>query len=96
MQDLKTRLFGVVILAVFSVLMYYNWHQATQGGEYSPKLAAFGPLGLLGGLFVILLPSKAGKPETTKDKVIVFTLFLLGMALGLVNWYLMDPGFFGG
>jgi hypothetical protein len=27
--------------------------------------------------------------------VIVLLVFLVGLAAGLVNWYLMDPGFFG-
>ena len=40
------------------------------------------------------IPSKFGKPETAADKVIVLLVFALGLAAGLVNWYLMDPGFF--
>ncbi len=95
MNDLKTRLFGIVIFAVFSVLVYYNWTQAAAGGQYSPKLAAFGPLGLIGGLFIILFPSKVGKPETLMGKIVIFSLFIVSMALGLLNWYWIDPGFFG-
>jgi hypothetical protein len=37
----------------------------------------------------------AGKPNTTKEKVIVFAVFAIGLLAGLVNWFLMDPGFFG-
>jgi hypothetical protein len=37
----------------------------------------------------------AGKPNTAKEKMIVFAVFGIGLAAGLVNWYLMDPGFFG-
>ena len=96
MNDLKTRLFGVVILAVFSVLMYQNWTYAVQGNAYSPKMAAFGPLGIVGGLFIIFFPSKAGVPKTTKDKIIVFSLFMISLGLGLLNWYLIDPRFFRG
>jgi hypothetical protein len=36
-----------------------------------------------------------GKPETAREKVVVLLVFGVGVAAGLVNWYLMDPGFFG-
>ena len=36
-----------------------------------------------------------GKPETTRDRVIVLLVFGVGVLAGLLNWYLMDPGFFG-
>jgi hypothetical protein len=44
---------------------------------------------------LLLFPSLGGKPNTRKEKVIVLLVFLVGLAAGLVNWYLMDPGFFG-
>ena len=95
MNHLKARLFAVVIILVFAFLTYYNWQQALSEGRYSTKLAAFGPVGILGGLFLLVFPTKFGKPETTADKVIVMFVFAIGLAAGLVNWYLMDPGFFG-
>jgi hypothetical protein len=64
-------------------------------GRYSLKMAAFGPLGVVGGLFILLFPTKGGRPETTRDRVIVLLVFAFGAAAGLLNWYLMDPGFFG-
>jgi hypothetical protein len=36
-----------------------------------------------------------GKPDTTKQKLIVFAVFAIGLVAGLINWFLMDPGFFG-
>ncbi|HEU4508314.1 MAG TPA: hypothetical protein VFR78_08770 [Pyrinomonadaceae bacterium] len=95
MYHLKARLLAVVIIVIFGGLMYYNWQQLTTEGEYSLKLAAFGPVGVVGGLFLLLFPGKGGRPETTKDKVIALLVFGFGLALGLLNWYLMDPGFFG-
>jgi NhaP-type Na+/H+ or K+/H+ antiporter len=95
MRHLKMRLLGVVIILVFAGLTYYNWQQLIDEGRYSSKLAAFGPVGVVGGLFVLLFPGKGGKPETTRDKVIVLLVFGVGLAAGLLNWYLMDPGFFG-
>lgn len=95
MQRLKARLFAIVIIVICGGLIYYNWQQLTSAGSYSMKLAAFGPVGVVGGFFMLLFPTKAGKPETTKDKVIVLLVFGVGLLAGLFNWYLMDPGFFG-
>ncbi len=95
MNQLKTRLFAVVIILIFAGMIYYNWHQLNQEGSYSMKLAAFGPVGVIGGLFMLLFPSKGGKPETARDKVIALLVFGVGVLAGLYNWYLMDPGFFG-
>ncbi len=95
MNHLKTRLLGVLLILVFAGLIYYNWHQLNSEGEFSLKLAAFGPVGVVGGFFVLLFPAKSGKPETTREKIIAMLVFGLGLVAGLVNWYLMDPGFFG-
>jgi hypothetical protein len=95
MRHLKARLLAVVIIAVFAGLIYFNWHQLRAEGRYSLKLAAFGPVGVVGGLFLLLFPGRGGKPETTKDKLIALLIFGVGVAAGLYNWYLMDPGFFG-
>ncbi len=40
---IKARLLAVVIILVFAGLIYYNWHQLTNEGRYSLKLATFGP-----------------------------------------------------
>jgi hypothetical protein len=58
-------------------------------------MAAFAPLGVVGGLFLLIFPTMGGKPETTKEKVLVFAVFAIGLVAGLINWFLMDPGFFG-
>lgn len=92
---MKARLLGIVILVVFVALVYVNWHDLSTTGTYSMKIATMGPVGIVGGLFLLAFPSKAGKPTTTKDKLIVLLVFVVGLLAGLVNWYLMDPGFFG-
>jgi hypothetical protein len=95
MNPLKTRLLAVVIMLIFGGMIYYNWHQLINEGSYSIKLAAFGPVGVVGGVFLLLFPHKGGKPETSKDKVIALLVLGGGLVAGLYNWYLMDPGFFG-
>ncbi len=95
MQHLKARLLGVFLILVSLGLVYFNWRQLWQDGTYSLKLASFGPLVGVGGIFVLIFPARAGKPNTTKDKVLVLLVFGIGLLAGLVNWYLMDPGFFG-
>jgi hypothetical protein len=95
MNHLKARLLAIVVIVISGGMIYYNWQQLTGEGRYSPKLAAFGPVGVVGGLFLLLFPGKGGKPETTRDKVVALLVFAVGLAAGLYNWYLMDPGFFG-
>ncbi|HEX6285283.1 MAG TPA: hypothetical protein VFZ71_10435 [Pyrinomonadaceae bacterium] len=95
MNYLKERIIAV-LLTLFSVAMiYYGWYQLREEGVYSLKMAAFAPLGAVGGLFLLVFPSLFGKPNTTKERVIVMLVFAVGMVAGLINWFLMDPGFFG-
>ncbi|HBB88390.1 MAG TPA: hypothetical protein DC047_12320 [Blastocatellia bacterium] len=95
MQTIKKRVLGLVLILLGIGLIYFNWHQLLKDGSYSLKLAAFGPLVGVGGLFLIFFPSMGGKPNTAKEKIIVLIVFVIGLAAGLLNWYLMDPGFFG-
>jgi len=95
MLNLKVRLFALVLILLFAGMAYYNWHQLHSEGKYSMKMAAFGPVGVVGGLFLLVFPSKVGKPQTLVDKLIVLGVLIVGLAAGLLNWYLMDPGFSG-
>jgi hypothetical protein len=95
MHHFKARILAFVLILVSVGLIYYNWQQLLQQHEYSTKLAAFAPLCLIGGLYLLIFPSMAGKPTTAKEKMIVLLVFGIGLVAGLVNWYLMDPGFFG-
>jgi len=92
---LKTRLLGLVLVIVCAGMIYYGWHQLREDGTYYIKMAAFSPLGVVGGFFLMLFPAMGGKPNTTKQKLIVFVVFAIGIVAGLANWCLMDPGFFG-
>ena len=95
MRYLKARLLAIVLILISAVLISVNWYQLLNEGRYSMKLAAFGPLVGVGGLFFLLFPAKGGKPGTTREKVIALVVFGIGLVAGLINWYLMDPGFFG-
>src|SRR5882672_1960345 len=95
MHSFKARIFAVLLILLSIGLIYYNWHQLLQEHQYSMKLAAFAPVCLIGGLYLLIFPSAGGKPTTAKEKIIVLVVFGIGLAAGLINWYLMDPGFFG-
>ena len=95
MKYIKIRIFALVIILVGAFLIHTNWHQLHSDGQYSMKLAAFSPLIVVGGVFLLFFPTKFGKPETVGEKILVMAVFIIGILAGLVNWYLMDPGFFG-
>ena len=95
MPAARTRLFAIVLILVCVGLVYYNWRQLWLDGTYSMKLATFAPVGAVGGVYLLLFPGMAGKPNTAKEKLGAFLVLGIGMAAGLINWYLMDPGFFG-
>lgn len=92
---LKVRLFAIALIIVCAGMIYYGWYQLRTEGAYYIKMATFAPLGVVGGIFLLLFPGMGGKPNTTKERVIVLVVFAIGILAGLVNWYLMDPGFFG-
>ena len=95
MPAVKARIFAILLILLSIGLIYYNWRQLLQEHQYSMKLAAFAPVCVVGGLYLLIFPSKAGKPTTAKEKIIVLIIFGIGLVAGLANWYLMDPGFFG-
>ena len=63
---LKTRLFGLALVILFAGMIYYGWYQLREEGVYYMKMAAFSPLGVVGGIFLMLFPNMGGKPDTTK------------------------------
>ncbi len=94
MHNLKARIFAVLLVLLSGFLIYLNWKQLMDDGKYSMKLAAFAPVVGVGGFYLFFFPSRIGKPETTRDKIIVLAVIVMGLLAGLFNWYLMDPGFF--
>jgi len=92
---IKQRLFALLLIAVCAGMIYYGWYLLRTEGVYYMKMATFAPLGVVGGIFLLLFPAMSGKPDSIKQKVIVFAVFAIGLVAGLINWFLMDPGFFG-
>ena len=92
---IKQRLFALALIALCAAMIVYGWYSLQHDGVYYMKMAAFAPVGVVGGLFLLFFPTMGGKPNTTKEKVIVMVVFVIGLLAGLVNWFLMDPGFFG-
>ena len=95
MRFIKARILALVLIVISIGLVYLGWYQLINEGRYSMKVAAFGPVVGVGGIFLLIFPSMAGKPNTAKEKIIVLAVMVIGLLAGLINWYLMDPGFFG-
>ncbi|MGI8733714.1 MAG: hypothetical protein ACR2LM_10495 [Pyrinomonadaceae bacterium] len=68
---IKARIFAIFLIALSIFLIYINWRELWTEGTYSMKLAAFAPVVGIGGLYLLLFPSRAGKPTTTAEKVTV-------------------------
>jgi hypothetical protein len=88
---IKQRFFGLLIALISTGVLYWTWYDAQQNGGYYIKAAAFAPLGIVMGIFLIFFPQFSGKPETAREKFITLTVFGIGMLCGLFNWYLIDP-----
>ncbi|MDX6303538.1 MAG: hypothetical protein QOI77_507 [Blastocatellia bacterium] len=95
MRHIKARIFAIILILLSIGLIYLGWYQLRTEGRYSMKLAAFSPVVGVGGFFLLIFPSMSGKPTTTREKIIVLAVLVIGMLAGLINWYLMDPAFFG-
>jgi Na+-driven multidrug efflux pump len=95
MLHLKARILALTLILASVGMIYYNWHQLLQDGKYYMKVAAFAPVIGVGGVFLLIFPGMSGKPKSTREKIIVLAVTGIGLAAGLINLYLMDPGFFG-
>lgn len=84
-----------MIVAVSAGGIYYVWMKSQTENLYYPKIAVFAPLGVVVGIFLMLFPQYSGTPETKRDKIVVFSVFAIGIIAGLFNWVLLDPGKFG-
>ena len=88
------RLFGLGASLFSAGLIYYNWQQLLREGTYSFRIAGIAPIFVLLGLYIMIFPTKIGRPETALDKFMAILLVVIGAAAGAYNWYMMDPGQF--
>ena len=89
------RLFGLAAAGISYWIITSQWEKLATEGVYSLRYAVLAPMIGVMGLFIFLFPKYIGKPETTSEKVIVMFVFLLGVAAGFYNLYLMDPASLG-
>src|SRR5437879_5023127 len=82
MQYFKARIFALGLILVSIGLIYFNWHQLLQEGRYSMKLAAFSPVVGIGGIYLLIFPSRGGKPTTAREKIIVLIVYGIGLVAG--------------
>lgn len=88
---IKQRISAVFITLISIVILYQTHYDALHNNGYYLKAAAFAPLGIVAGVFLVFFPQFSGKPETAREKAVVLTVFFVGVSLGLYNWYLIDP-----
>lgn len=88
------RLFGLLGAAASAGIAYHNWTQLNTEGEYNMRMAVLAPAFVVLSLFIFLFP-KYMKPETTIEKIILMFVFIVGVAAGVYNLYLMNPSMFG-
>jgi hypothetical protein len=86
------RLFGLLMFVAFSGGVLYNWHLLINEGYYYLKLSGIAPFGVVGGLAIMISPSLAGPPSRMdkKSRAVVWILVLVSLALGGLNFYLMQ------
>jgi hypothetical protein len=94
-MHLKARLLALILILMSVGMIYFNWHELLKEGQYYMKVAAFAPVIGVGGIFLLIFPTMSGKPKTAKEKIIVLAVMGIGLIAGVINVYLMDPGFFG-
>ena len=92
---IKQRLIAMLLIVLGAGMIYYGWYLLRTERVYYLKMAAFSPVFVVLGVFLLLFPTMGGKPKSTKQNVIVLAVLAVGIIAGLINWFLMDPGFFG-
>ena len=95
MKYVRVRMVLLGFILCMVGLVYYEWHRALQTFHYSPKVAFVGPLAITLGLYVLILPTRLGKPSSAGEIKESLAVMVLGTMAGLVNLYLMDPSMFG-
>jgi hypothetical protein len=93
----RTSLLGLAMIAMGAGGWWYNWHLAANTGEFYIKLCVLGPLGILGGILMMLRPDWAGpiRSDSTRahKTALAAVLGLMVVASG-IDFYLLKSGRF--
>ena len=90
---LKRRFVGGVCFLLFAGCVAFNWYLLIHQGYFYPKLSGLGPIVAMFSLMLVAFPSLArSRPNGSEKRRIIVTLIVgvIGLALGGINFYLMD------
>jgi hypothetical protein len=71
------RLFGLAMILAGIGGWFYNHHLAATEGEFYVRLCVFSPLGVLGGLLMLLRPEWSGPPKKDSPRAQKVSLFAI-------------------
>ncbi len=86
-EQLKSRLVGLLIIAIGVGLTAWNWYNAFNNGYYYLKASFFGPFLVPPGFHMVLFAPPLGDKKLDLFKI-AFLIF--GLLAGGVNAYLMS------
>jgi hypothetical protein len=89
---MPARWLGLLMIAAGFAGWWYNWHLATTEGYFYIKLCVFGPLGLAGGILMLVNPDWAGplrSDSTRAHKAALFTVIGFMLAASGIDMYLL-------
>jgi hypothetical protein len=93
--SLPARIFGCAMILVGIAGWWYNAHLAATTGQFSIKLCLLGPLGVFGGLVMLLRPDWAGpwrKDSTPAHKAaLIAVISLVAITSGITFYLLKQP-----
>jgi hypothetical protein len=91
------RLFGLAMIVAGIAGWFYNRHLAATAGEFYIRLCIFTPLGIFGGLLMLLRPEWSGplrKDSPRAQKTTVWTIVALMVVVSGADFYWLSssPG----
>ena len=92
-QQLKGRTFGIIGFLFMAGCVAFNWYLLINDGYFYPKAGGLCPVVAMFSLMLVAFPSMVGsRPSKSQPKSVVIPLIagLIGLAIGGVNFYLME------